>query len=106
MLVKQLLGETTLPSADSQLTPRFNASFDRLEQRHKNMCHNKYRRWRKDPQSLNFEPKFAGHFGVHIDYGTHAVCRRNGNTVTWLFVGGYNAYERELDEMRAALRRR
>lgn len=116
-VVLQLLDEAVLVADRSVITDAFHRDFERLPPEVKITCHEKFRRWRENPETLNFEPKFANLFGVEIDHRYHAVCQRvsepaprpvakgalpakSVSTVKWIFVGDYKTYTKLLDSYR------
>jgi len=96
--------EATITPILSVIESTFGVDFSRLPPDVKVACHVKYQRWRKNPGSLNFEPKFANWYAVEITRDHHAVCQVEGlptaATVYWRRVMSYNDYRNYLDSRR------
>ncbi len=102
-LVEALLAEVVLRATDSIELPPFRKQLYNIKHSNKMLFDaivKKYKRWRANPESLNFEPKHSGLYAVELPSGYHAVCSFVGGKVLWEMIGVYMAYSRYLDKRR------
>jgi hypothetical protein len=98
--VVEMLIEAAVVPIKSVLTPQFGQNFKKLSPDIKKIVHEKYHRWRKDPSTLKFEPKFYNYFVVEITRKIHAIASVASGVVTWLAIGDYTFYTGYLDAKR------
>ena len=95
-----LINEAVIRPSQSTLTPEFRRGFKRLPPQVQTIAELKYTRWRANPSTLNFEPKFYNIYVVEVTRDIHAICEVNGSVVRWLWIGNYNEYNTRLDLLR------
>ena len=93
-------GVTIVPK-ESLLTQEFGQDFKVLPPDVKDIVHERYHRWRQNPQSLKFEPKYGNKFAVEITRKIHAVCEINDGVVIWHMIKSYDDYVKFLNLHRA-----
>ena len=94
------LNEVNITPTKSIRTKLFNKELERLNPQILKLAAIKYNRWRKSPNSLNFEPKFGNFYGIEITSDVHAIAQVIGTEVYWIFIGGYKEYSSRLDAFR------
>jgi hypothetical protein len=82
---------------NSVVTEDFIACFSRLPAEVREQARRAYQIWRDNPShsSLRFKP-VRGHQGlwsVRIGLGWRAIGRRDGDTVTWFWIGSHADYD-------------
>lgn len=88
-----ILLEAVVRRPRSVLIKPFKKMYENIPAIVKMQATKKYRRWRKNPESLNFEPKYSNIYGIELTGGYHAICRVEDEMVTWLFIGNYKDYD-------------
>jgi len=82
----------------SQTTQAFWKHFDALPRDIREQAKKAFRLWQTDVShpSLHFKQIHSGEkiFAVRVSRGHRALGLRDGNTVTWFWVGSHDAYER------------
>ena len=92
-------GVTIVPK-ESLLTQQFGVDFKALPPDVKDAVHERYHRWRQNPQSLKFEHKFGNKFAVEVTRKIHAVCEINDGVVIWHMIKSYDDYANFLTSRR------
>lgn len=82
----------------SRLTPSFRRSFAALPAADQESARKQYTRFQADPNhpSLRFK-KLAGHeniWSVRITRSVRAVGHRDGDTITWAWIGTHATFDR------------
>lgn len=82
---------------NSQITEDFLACFARLPDAVKTQARKAYRLWRDNPShpSLHFK-QIHGHealYAVRVGLGWRALGLREGDTITWFWIGSHAEYD-------------
>jgi hypothetical protein len=82
---------------NSQITEDFLACFARLPDAVKTLARKAYRLWRDNPfhPSLHFK-QIHGHealYSVRVGLGWRALGLREGDTITWFWIGSHADYD-------------
>jgi hypothetical protein len=82
---------------NSIVTEDFMACFARLPAEVREQARRVYQLWRANPghPSLRFKP-IQGHEGLHsvrVGLGYRALGRREGDTITWFWIGSHAEYD-------------
>jgi len=95
-----MITEAIVLAAHSYLNKEFRKGFKNLPPQIQDIATKKYKRWRADHRTLNFEPKFSNIFAVEITRSVHAICEIIGRDVYWFWVGNYEEYTSLLNALR------
>lgn len=82
----------------SRVRPSFWRSYDALDPRVKKAARRSYQLFSENPghPSLRFK-KLAGHnrvWSVRINDSVRAIAERDGDTVTWVWIGSHNDFDK------------
>jgi hypothetical protein len=82
----------------SRVRPSFWRAYDALDPRVKEAARRSYRLFAENPghPSLRFK-KLAGHervWSVRINDSVRAIAERDGDTVTWVWIGSHNDFDK------------
>ena len=82
----------------SRVRPSFWRAYDALDPRVKDTARRSYRLFMENPShpSLRFK-KLAGHdrvWSVRINDSFRAIAERDGDTVTWVWIGSHNDFDK------------
>jgi len=84
----------------SKTTERFRRAFGALPDHVQKRARHAYRRFRDDPAhpGLHFKQIHAKRpiYSVRVGLGYRALAVRDGDTVTWFWIGAHDEYERLL----------
>ena len=100
-----MITEAIILASHSYLSKEFRRGLKKLPMQVQDIAAEKYRRWRADAKTVNFEPTFSNIFGIEITRDIHAICELVGKDVYWLWVGGYRDYTSRLDLLRKTMSR-
>jgi len=79
----------------------FRRRFEQLPPRVQQRAIESYRLWQRDPwnRRLMFK-KIGNYWSVRIDGGYRAMATREGERVTWFWIGNHDEYTRLIKELR------
>jgi hypothetical protein len=87
----------------SRLTDDFVARFKELPDSVKEQARKSYRLWKKEPTypSLRFKKIHMkeGLYSVRVGHGWRALGLREGNSMTWFWIGSHADYNRLLSRL-------
>jgi hypothetical protein len=98
-----MLNESTIIAKRSLLSKTFRSQLEKLPPSVREITSKKYFRWRKDPQTLNFENKFKNVFAIEVTRLIHAICEIDNGVVYWMWIGKYDQYAAQLNIIRTRL---
>jgi hypothetical protein len=90
---------------NSRITPRFRKAFDALPPAIQQRARTAYQRFLSDPNhpSLQFKKVSTEQpvYSVRITLGYRALGLRQGDTITWSWIGTHAEYDRILRDLRS-----
>ena len=87
----------------SVFNKKFRKTLALLTAEQRRQAHEAYRLFKKDPRhpSLQFKAAFADQpvYSVRIDSGFRALAIRDGDTLTWFWIGPHDEYMRLISSL-------
>jgi len=87
----------------SHLTEEFIERFRKLPDRVKQAARKNHKLWKRDPShpSLDFKRSHTKRpiYSIRVGIGWRALGVREGDTISWFWIGPHNAYENLLDQL-------
>lgn len=97
-----IINEVTFdPTVYRSVTTRpYKQCLKRLSPDEQRAADDKFLRWQSNGASVSFEPKFANYFVVEVTRKLHAICKLDGTTIVWIWIGKYTDYYSYLSALR------